>query len=156
MVIVTLLLVGVSMGCSAKYNGYNPSPVGIFHPNGCVNLRGRDAHGLLAIPHVYTVCSSVRFSEMGIMTYTDPDNAGNHEVARLEFSDKSIYVWTSTLREVGRIEFAQNQRKADKSGRAISDGFWNVIRGTYSSASNIIGFVFAVFLICAVIKGIVS
>lgn len=118
------------MGCG-KYKQYDPSPVGVFYPNECVHLRGRKAHGFLLRPDVYTVCHPVSISEVGIMTQYEPENAGDHEVARLEFSDGGVYVWTSTLRGVGRIEYQKDNRTRLTVWRKIDLGFWSIIRSKY-------------------------
>ena len=128
---VVLFLACASVGC-VGYEAYSPSPTGTFYPNEPVRVRGRDVNDLLsARTNIYAIRGPVRISEVGIATYHDPQNAGKHEVARLEFSDGGIYVWTDTLREVGRIEYSGKQGAASKFWIRFTDFFkyvWVLIK----------------------------
>lgn len=124
--VITLVMVGVLMGC-VKYVANDPSQVGVFYPNECVTLRGREVNGSPSAKTILvTICQPVNISEVGIATYYDPENTGDHEVARLEFSNNSIYVWTVTLREVGRIEYSGNKTATSKFFMKFAD-FWHYV-----------------------------
>lgn len=123
LVLVFLALGFVTVtGCGPSYTKLDNSPVGVFYPNpalgnGCVRMLGRSTRRFG--PGIYvTVCQPIRISGLATATYSEMDGtgngAGNREVARLEFSDDSVYVWTSTLRECGRIEYTGHQ----------TNGFW--------------------------------
>jgi hypothetical protein len=129
-----MLAVGTVMACG-KYTEYSSTRTGTFYPNECVNLRGRRANGLLFRPDVFTVCQPVKISEVGVMTQYEPENSGNHEVARLELSNGGYYVWTSTLQRVGRIDYNRDRTIPTESlWRKSSRSFWKLIRDAGNGA----------------------
>ena len=102
--VVFAIAVMCCMSCT-RYNEYDPPRVGTFYPNGCVTVGGTQFSTSPRL-HYYTICAPVRITEMGVNTYTREGgngNFGDHEVARLDISG-GLYVWTSTLNSVGRVE----------------------------------------------------
>lgn len=149
LLLMTILFVGAFVACG-KYQEYNPPRTGVFYPNECVNLRGRKANGFLFRPDVFTVCQPVRISEVGVMRQYEPENAGNHEVARLEFSNGGYYVWTSTLQQVGRIEYS-DLVATESLWQKGSRGFWKRVRSAGNHVWSVIIVVFFVILFIRVI-----
>jgi len=134
-------LIGVVLAASTScvsYRKYEPSPTGVFYPNRCETIRGRKVHGILNDRYiVFTLCQPVNISEFGVATYGNSEygdfngNNGSHEVARLEFSNGGIYVWTSTLNQFGRIEYRVPETfgmKISKLWSGFWSGLWNTLK----------------------------
>jgi hypothetical protein len=83
---------------------------------------------------------------MGIKTYTREGgngNVGDHEVARLDISG-GLYVWTSTLNSVGRVESSSSRTGVFKR---MSSFVSNIVR---EGGARTVEKVFAVFLVIVV------
>ncbi len=97
----------------ASYKQSEPPQDGMFYPRECVTVGGASTSTTTSLSH-YTVCGPVRVTEIGIRTYDQyfgNGNSGDHEVARLDIGG-GLYVWTSTLRSVGRLELRSNSEGA--------------------------------------------
>ncbi len=98
------IAVACCVSCT-RYKEYDPPRAGTFYPNGCVTVGGSRS-SINPRLRYYTICAPVRITEMGVKTYTREGgngNVGDHEVAQLDISG-GLYVWTSTLNSVGRVE----------------------------------------------------
>jgi hypothetical protein len=102
--VITLLLVGIATGCT-KYSEYPNSKEGVWYPNGCVTMLGRE-DGLLLMPITPTICQPIRITALGTMTYNTLDPNSSAEVARLEFSNGGAYFMTDKLYAFGRVEYS--------------------------------------------------
>jgi len=103
-VLIFAIVVACCASCT-RYKEYDPPRVGTFYPNGCVTVGGSGSSTGFRLSY-YDICAPVRITEMGVKTYTREGgngNVGDHEVARLDISG-GLYVWTSTLNSVGRVE----------------------------------------------------
>jgi hypothetical protein len=108
-----ILLVSMAVGCGDSYEREKTID-GVFEPtviapdgSHCVRIEGRRA-GWLSFPTTQpTICQPIRVSELGIMTYGwEVAQPGlKLEVARVEFSDGSVFIATVHLRELGRFEY---------------------------------------------------
>lgn len=102
--VVFALTIACCASCT-RYEEYDPPRVGTFYPNGCVTVGGT-RYSVFPRLSYYNICAPVRITEMGVKTYTREGgngNVGDYEVARLDVSG-GLYVWTSTLSSVGRVE----------------------------------------------------
>lgn len=113
---VLLLLALVFVGCGDSYQPQT-AVEGVFEPtvtapdgSHCVKIEGRRDGWLRFYPTTApTMCGPIRVSEIGIMTYGyEVRQPGlKLEVARLEFSDASVFIATQHLRATGRFEYRE-------------------------------------------------
>jgi hypothetical protein len=146
-----LLLVAIVslslIGC-AKYTESDPPRVGTFYPNGTVSVQGTTSPTSLRL-HEWTIRGPVTIREIGMKTYegdvvTANGNVGTHEVACLDL-DGGLWVWTSTLNQLGRVEY-----------RVVSEGSlgtaWRNIIGTARAASGgLVNSCATLFFVCFII-----
>lgn len=156
LLVIALLIVGISAGCiGPDYRHNDPSPTGTFYPNACVTVRGREANAFMGKSDIYTICQPVKISEVAIATYPwQPENPGEHEVALLEFSDASVYVWTSTLRAVGRVQYDGYETAYSRTWRNVTGFFTGVFWGLINAVRCLVLFiVFGAFVLLVRIFG---
>lgn len=108
-----LFVLITSLGC-VNYKYYDPTPVGYFYPKIPGTVRARAADGklngksYLRQSVLLTIRQPAEISAIASATYYD-ENAGTYEVAKLKFSFGEYFVWTSSLREFGSIEFTSKK-----------------------------------------------
>jgi len=128
--LVLSLLTVSNVGC-VKYTAMEKSPTGTFYPNHCANVRGRSARNTLsAQSKIATICQPVKISEFGYADYTGTSNGndGVHEVARIEFSDDSLYIWTESLKQFGEIKYDEApQSDSSRVWMFISDHWFRIL-----------------------------
>lgn len=108
-VIAMICVMVMTAGCGDKYSK-GRSIEGVFYPNGCVQIEGRE-DGWLSLSTVnMNTCVPVHANELGVMTYGwEVRNPGlKLEVARLQVSGSSIYIAVQTLQQGGRFEYREH------------------------------------------------
>lgn len=109
------LLSLLTVGCS---DSYEPTKVieGMYQPtmiapdgSHCVQIEGRRDEWPSFPKSQPIICEQIRVSEIGVMTFgSELAQPGlKLEVARLEFSDASVFIPTKDLRDTGRFEFRE-------------------------------------------------
>jgi len=121
--ILSLILLS---GCTS-FNDYNPSPVGVYYPNGCLRVSAPKAD-FFKREDVISICRPTKIKVVGLFNNNTLMNYW-YEMAILENpagSGDDYYVGIATMQRYGNVVYTGKESKIQRFGRKISNFFTNL------------------------------